>query len=51
MPHTNELAAKYKDQGVVVLGAGTSDKIAKFQEWIPQNQSKYPYIRFAYDLN
>jgi|UniRef100_UPI00404AD8B1 thiol-disulfide isomerase/thioredoxin len=51
MPHTNELAAKYKDQGVVVLGAGTSDKIAKFQEWIPQNQSKYPDIRFAYDLN
>ncbi len=51
MPHTQGLAAKYRDQNVVVLGAGTSDKIASFQEWIPKNQPKYPDIRFAYDLN
>ena len=51
MPHTQELAAKYKDQDVIVLGAGTSDTIAKFQEWIPKNQPKYPDIRFAFDLN
>jgi thiol-disulfide isomerase/thioredoxin len=50
-PHTQAIAAKYKDQDVIVLGAGTSDTIAKFQEWIPKNQSKYPDIRFAYDLN
>ncbi len=50
-PHTQEIAAKYKDQDVIVLGAGTSDSIAKFQEWIPKNQSKYPDIHFAYDLN
>lgn len=48
-PHTQKLAAKYKDQDVVVLASGTSDKIARFQEWIPENQSKYPDIRFAYD--
>ena len=51
MPHTQELAAKYKDQDVVVLGAGTSDKIASIKEWIPKNQAKYPDIRFGYDLN
>ena len=50
-PHTQEIAAKYKDQDVIVLGAGTSDSIAKFQEWIPKNQAKYPDIHFAYDLN
>jgi peroxiredoxin len=48
-PHTQEIAAKYKDQGVVVLAAGTSDTIEKFKEWIPQNQPKYPNIRFTYD--
>jgi thiol-disulfide isomerase/thioredoxin len=50
-PHTQEIAAKYKDQDVIVLAAGTSDTIAKFQEWIPKNQPKYPDLRFAYDLN
>ncbi len=51
MPHTQELAAKYKDQDVVVLGAGTSDKTASIKEWIPKNQPKYPDIRFGYDVN
>jgi thiol-disulfide isomerase/thioredoxin len=49
MPHTNELAAKYRDQGVVVLASGTSDTIAKFKEWIPKNQPKYPAIQFVFD--
>jgi peroxiredoxin len=48
-PHTQDIAAKYKDQGVVVLAAGTSDTIEKFKEWIPKNQPKYPNIRFTYD--
>jgi peroxiredoxin len=51
MPHTNELAAKYADQDVVVLASGTSDLIAKFKDWIPKNQPKYPNLRFAFDLN
>ncbi len=48
-PHTQAIAAKYKDQDVVVLAAGTSDTIEKFKEWIPKNQSKYPDLRFTYD--
>ena len=48
-PHTQQMAAKYKDQDVVVLAAGTSDTIEKFKEWIPKNQPKYPDLRFTYD--
>lgn len=50
-PHTQEVAAKYKDQGVVVLASGTSDTIDKFKKWIPENQSKYPELVFVWDLN
>lgn len=50
-PHTQELAAKYKDQGVVVLASGTSDTIAKFKEWIPRNQPKYPDMVWTFDPN
>lgn len=50
-PHTQSLAAKYKDQGVVVLASGTSDTIAKFREWIPANQPKYPDLVFAWDTH
>lgn len=51
MPHTNELALKYQDQDVVVVASGTSDTIARFKEWIPENQSKYPHIQFYFDPN
>ncbi|MBX3748795.1 MAG: redoxin domain-containing protein [Opitutaceae bacterium] len=51
MPHTQKLAAAYKDQGVIVLASGTSDTIAKFKEWIPKNQPKYPDLRFTFDPN
>lgn len=50
-PHTQKLAAKYQDQGVVVLASGTSDTIAKFKEWIPKNQPKYPDMVFVFDPN
>jgi thiol-disulfide isomerase/thioredoxin len=50
-PHTQALAAKYKDQGVVVLASGTSDTAAKFRDWIPANQPKYPDLVFAWDPN
>jgi peroxiredoxin len=50
-PHTQELAAKYKDQGVVVLASGTSDTIARFKEWIPRNQPKYPDMVWTFDPN
>ncbi len=51
MPHTQKLAAAYKDQGVVVIASGTSDTIAKFKAWIPQNQAKYPDLQFFFDPN
>lgn len=50
-PHTQEIAAKYKDQDVVVLASGTSDTIAKFKEWIPKNAPKYPDLVWAFDPN
>ncbi len=50
-PHTQALAAKYKDQGVVVLASGTSDTIARFKEWIPRNQPKYPDMVWTFDPN
>ncbi len=50
-PHTQKIAEKYKDQDVVILASGTSDKTAKFNEWIPKNQPKYPDMVFAYDTN
>ncbi len=49
MPHTQELAAKYKDQGLVVLAVCTSDTRAKFEEWVQKNQAKYPGVLFTHD--
>jgi thiol-disulfide isomerase/thioredoxin len=51
LPHTQEVAKQYKDQGVVVLAVCTSDTRAKFEEWTKTNQVKYPDISFACDLN
>ena len=50
-PHTQKIAAKYKDQDVIVLASGTSDTIAAFKKWIPANQPKYPDMRFVFDPN
>ncbi len=49
MPHTQEVAAHYKDQGVVVLGSCTSDTRDKFDAWVKANQEKYPDFIFAHD--
>ncbi|MBE7537864.1 MAG: redoxin domain-containing protein [Opitutaceae bacterium] len=49
MPHTQEVAAKYKDQGVVVLGSCTSDTRAAFERWVKANQEKYPDIVWSHD--
>jgi thiol-disulfide isomerase/thioredoxin len=49
MPHTQEVAAHYKDQGVVVLGSCTSDARDKFDAWVKTNQEKYPDFVFAHD--
>jgi hypothetical protein len=43
------VAAKYKDQGVVVLGSCTSDARAQFERWVKANQEKYPDIVWSHD--
>jgi thiol-disulfide isomerase/thioredoxin len=49
MPHTQEVAAQYKEQGVVVLASCTSDTRASFERWVKANASKYPDIRWSHD--
>jgi len=49
MPHTQEVAAHYKNQGVVVLASCTSDDRKKFDTWVKRNQEQYPDINFSHD--
>ncbi len=49
MPHTQQVAAQFKDQGVVVLGSATSDTRAAFERWVQSNQEKYPDIIWSHD--
>jgi peroxiredoxin len=49
MPHTQKVAAQYKDQGVVVLGSCTSDTRGAFERWVRANQAKYPDILWSHD--
>ena len=49
MPHTNEVAAHYRDQGVVVLGACTSDTRAAFEKWVKTFRATYPDFIFTHD--
>lgn len=51
LPHTQEVAKKFADQGVVVLAVCTSDTRAKFEEWMKTNQEKYPDVKFSSDPN
>ena len=49
MPHTNDVANRYKDQGVVVWGSCTSDTRAAFEKWVKANQEKYSDFIFSHD--
>lgn len=49
MPHTQDVAAKYKDQGVVVVASCTNDTRDKFEKWVRTNSAKYPNIIWAFD--
>ena len=49
LPHTQEVAVKYKDQGVVVLANCTSDARKAFESWLQQNQGDYPDLVFTHD--
>jgi thiol-disulfide isomerase/thioredoxin len=49
LPHTAEVAKRYKDQGVVVLANCTSDTRANFDEFVQANREKYAAIEFVCD--
>ncbi len=49
LPHTQEVASKYKDQGVVVLANCTSDARKSFEVWVRAKQGDYPDIVFTHD--
>lgn len=49
MPHTQEVGAQFKDQGVVVIGSCTSDTRENFENWVKANQASYPDIIWAFD--
>lgn len=49
MPHTQAIAAKYADQGVVVLAVCTGDKRKRFEDWVKLKAPAYPALRFTFD--
>ena len=49
MPHTDEVADHYADQGVVVLASCTSDARKAFETWVRQHQQDFPHMTFAHD--
>lgn len=49
MPHTQQIAAKYADQGVAVLAVCTGDKRKRFEDWVTLKARDYPAIRFSFD--
>lgn len=49
MSHNQEVAARYKNHGVVFLGSCTRDTRAKFEAWVKGNREKYPDIVWTHD--
>ena len=49
MPHTQEVAVRYKDQGVAVLACCTEDTREKFDAWVGKNRAKFPDMHFVHD--
>lgn len=49
LPHVQEVAAKYRDQGVVVVASCTNDGRAAFAKFVAEHAATYPDIVFACD--
>ncbi len=49
MPHLQEVAVKYKDQGVVVLSSCTGDSRQKFEMWVRKHQAEFPDLIWTHD--
>ena len=48
LPHTNDVARKYKDKNVVVLAVNVWDKPDAYKAWLPQHR-EYDALVFAID--
>ncbi|MFO1055246.1 MAG: redoxin domain-containing protein [Planctomycetota bacterium] len=51
LPHTQAVADRYQDAGVVVIASCTSDERANFVSWVKAHQLDYPRILFTHDPN
>ena len=51
LPHTQEVAKRSKEEGVIVLAVCTSDTRAAFEKFVNANREKYPDIVFTCDPN
>jgi thiol-disulfide isomerase/thioredoxin len=49
MPHAQELARTYREQGVVVIASCTRDEREKFEAWVAVHGADYPDVVFAHD--
>jgi peroxiredoxin len=49
LPHVQEVARQFADQGVVVIASCTNDGRAAFEEWVKDEGAKYPNVLFACD--
>ena len=49
MPHNQEVAARYKDQGVVVFAVCVWDVRDKAEAWWRKNRASYPDLQWAFD--
>ena len=50
LPHTNEVAAKFKGKDVVFLAVNTWDKADAFNSWLPLHKN-YDALNFVIDTN
>jgi peroxiredoxin len=49
LPHTQKIAAQYKNQGVLVVAVCTQDKRSNFESWLKKNRQNYSEIVFLHD--
>ena len=49
LPHLQEVAKHWKDQGVVVIASCTNDGREEFEEFVAEQGAKYPDVIFAHD--
>lgn len=48
MPHNQEVAARYKDQDVVIFAVCVWDERDKCEAWLKENRANYPDLHWAF---